>query len=186
MSATTVDELFSRLQERGEGAYGLADVTQLEHALQSAALAQQKSLGDALVVAALFHDVGHLFVEDDVDLASDGVDDKHEDESAALLSALYGPEVVEPVRLHVVAKRYLCGKHASYFDKLSEDSRRSLALQGGAMSAAEIAEFEAHPHFDAAIELRRIDDMAKIPGRDVPPLSAYRSVAERLAAPAVG
>lgn len=180
MTDLTLDQLFERMATRGTGAYGLSDVNQLEHALQSAALAEARGLGPAMTIAALFHDVGHLFEEADVDLASEGVDDHHEDASADLLDPLFGPEVSAPVRLHVAAKRYLCGAEPAYFDKLSQDSRTSLAIQGGPMSAEEIAVFEAAPGFEAGVALRRIDDEAKVAGLEVPGLGAYRAMAEAL------
>jgi len=174
----TTDEIFELMRTRGCGRYGLSAVNQLEHALQSAALAQQRQLGDTFVIAALLHDSGHLLTGEDADLASQGIDDRHEETSARLLENLYGPAVAEPVRLHVAAKRYLCGADPSYFDKLSEDSRQSLALQGGPMSADEIAEFDRLEYRAAALALRLIDDEAKVAGLQTPGLEAYRSMAK--------
>src|SRR5215510_1097999 len=105
----STEQIFHVLDRRGAGRYGLSAVTQKQHALQSAALAAERQLGDALVIAALFHDLGHLLVGDDVDLAEQGIDDVHEETSAGMLATIYGPAVAEPVRLHVAAKRYLCG-----------------------------------------------------------------------------
>ena len=180
MEQVTTELLFERLETRGHGAYGLARVSQLEHALQSAHLAQTKGLGDEMTIAALFHDVGHLVYDRDTDLAGQGIDDKHEDASAVALELLFGKNVSEPVRLHVDAKRYLCGAEADYFGKLSPDSVRSLELQGGPMKGDELAAFEAHGHFKRAIELRRIDDAAKVPGLEVPDLDTYRPMAKAL------
>lgn len=181
MPDVTLDLLFERLAKRGTGSYGLSDVSQLEHALQSAALARQSDRGDAFAVAALFHDVGHLLADEDVDLAAQGIDDRHEEASADVLLALFGAAVSEPVRLHVAAKRYLCGAEPEYFGVLAADSRRSLELQGGPMSGQELRAFESQPYFDAAIALRRIDDAAKQPGLDVPDLPSYRPLAEAVA-----
>lgn len=180
MQDITLDLLFDRLETRGEGAYGLSDVSQLDHALQSAALAAERGLGDAMTIAALFHDVGHLVSEFDVDLAAEGIDDKHEYASADVLGTLFGPEISEPVRLHVAAKRYLCGADPAYYDKLSADSKRSLSLQGGPMLDEELRRFEALPFYDAALELRRIDDEAKASGLVVPNIASYRLLAEKL------
>lgn len=184
MTSPSMDILFDRLARRGNGAYGLSDVTQLEHALQSADLAGRQGLGDRMVIAALFHDVGHMFTEEDVDLAGQGIDDAHEEAGAQILEDLFGPDVAEPVRLHVASKRYLCTVEQDYFDKLSEDSVRSLELQGGRMSPAEVAAFEAGAHYRDAIALRRIDDAAKIPGKAVAGIESYRPVAERIVIPA--
>lgn len=181
MRLTSVDQAFDLLATRATGRYGLADVTQLDHALQSAALAVERGLGDALAVAALMHDIGHLLPAEDVSLAEQGIDDRHEAAGAAMLATLFGPEVVEPIRMHVAAKRWLCTVEADYFDRLSPDSVRSLELQGGRMSPAEAAAFSASPHAVAAANLRRIDDDAKTPGLAVPGLDAYREMAARLA-----
>jgi predicted HD phosphohydrolase len=176
----TTDGLFDLLARRGAGQYGLSAVNQIEHALQSAALAAQRDFGDELIIAALFHDAGHLFVGEDVNLAEQGVDDMHEQAGARILERLFGRNVAEPVRLHVAAKRYLCGSNPDYYDKLSEDSRESLALQGGPMSAAEIAEFDRLEHRAAALALRVIDDEAKVAGLATPGLETYRATAARL------
>lgn len=172
-----VDDLFLLLENRGGGRYGLSDVSQLEHALQSAALAAEAGREGTLVLAALFHDIGHLVPEADVALADRGIDDRHETVGAGMLEDVFGPAVADPVRLHVRAKRFLCARESGYALKLSEDSRRSLALQGGAMTAEEAAAFEITPGAAAAVALRRIDDRAKVPGYRVPPLAAYRDLA---------
>jgi predicted HD phosphohydrolase len=178
----TTDDIFDLMARRGTGRYGLSDVNQIEHALQSAALAAERRLGDEIVIAALFHDIGHLVVGDDVDLAAKGIDDLHEEAAARVLEAVYGPAVAEPVRLHVAAKRYLCGVNLAYYDKLSQDSKESLALQGGAMAAGEIVAFDRLEHRAAALALRIIDDEAKVAGLATPGLEAYRAIARRLEA----
>lgn len=178
MNQITVELLFSRLEERGTGAYGLSGVSQLEHALQTAALAKERSLSDAMVIAALFHDIGHLVIDQDISLADQGIDAKHEEASAAVLKPLFGTTVSEPVRLHVASKRYLCTTEPDYYGKLAEDSIISLALQGGLMSDAELKEFESNPQYKMGVELRRIDDMAKVPALDVPGIDSYRSRAQ--------
>lgn len=180
MLLASVDELFGRLAARGAGVYGLSAVTQLEHALQSAALAQKQGLGEALTIAALFHDIGHLRTASDESLADRGIDDRHEHAGATILCRLFGPEVSEPVRLHVAAKRYLCTVEPDYFGRLSPDSVRSLGLQGGKLSPAERAAFESEPHFRSGVALRRIDDQAKVPGLAVLGLQHYREMAIRL------
>ncbi len=179
MTDITLETLFDRLATRGTGAYGLSDVNQLEHALQSAALAAAENRGDGFTIAALFHDVGHLVADEDVDLAAQGIDDRHEEASADVLLPLFGPEVAEPVRLHVASKRYLCTVEPDYYGKLSADSVQSLKLQGGLMSEDEVRAFEALPGHEHGVALRRIDDAAKVPGLDVPPLDSYRETARR-------
>jgi len=182
MPTITIAHLFDRLELRGLGSYGLSKVTQLEHALQCAALADQTNLGDKMVIAALFHDIGHLVAEADIDLASQGIDDQHEQASADVLKPLFGEAVSEPVRLHVASKRYLCTTEPDYYNKLSEDSITSLELQGGLMSATELAEFESCAYSRDGVELRRIDDQAKKPDIQVPSLSSYRELANQVAA----
>ena len=176
----STEQIFQLLDSRGAGRYGLSAVTQKEHALQSADLATKRGLGDALVIAALFHDLGHLLVGDDVNLAEQGVDDMHEETSANALAKLFGNDVAEPVRLHVAAKRYLCAVNPAYYDKLSEDSRQSLLLQGGPMSPLEVAAFDKLDHRAAALALRLIDDEAKVAGVKTPGLESYRAMANRL------
>jgi predicted HD phosphohydrolase len=180
----TSEALFELMVRRGRGRYGLTNVSQIEHALQCAALASKRNLGDEMVIAALFHDVGHLLIGEDANLAAQGIDDIHEEAGAAVLETIYGSKVAEPVRLHVAAKRYLCGVDPSYYEKLSADSRESLALQGGPMSRAEISNFDRLEHRATAIALRLIDDEAKIAGLATPGLEAYRSIAARLEAAA--
>ena len=113
-----LDELFRLLEEKGGARYGGEQVNQLQHALQCAALAERTKAPDSLVIAALLHDIGHLS-HDDEGLAARGLDARHEDTGAEVLSRFFGPDVTEPVRLHVEAKRYLCTANPRYFDRLS-------------------------------------------------------------------
>lgn len=139
-------------------------ITELEHALQCAELAEQQGLSKTTVAAALLHDVGHLLIGDyfAIDEALDR-DWKHEEVGARYLARWFGPEVTEPVRMHVSAKRYLCAVDADYEAALSPSSTRSLAVQGGAMSPAEVAAFEGLPGFQDAVAVRRLDDTGKVP-----------------------
>ena len=148
--------------------YGLSSVNQRAHALQAALLAEQAGCDSALITAALLHDVGHMVHELGEDPAAEGVDDQHEALGSAFLERWFGAEVTEPVRLHVAAKRYLCATEADYFGRLSPDSVRSLALQGGPMSAVEVADFRALPACEAAVRLRRFDEAAKVKDLEVP------------------
>ena len=177
--SVTLDSIWRLLQERGHERYTGEPVSHLEHALQSADLAQRAGAGDALVVAALLHDIGHLLHGAAGTPSADGVDDAHEALAADALEPLFGPAVSQPVALHVLAKRRLCAD-ARYLRALSEDSRRSLALQGGPLGPQAQAAFDAVPHAADALRLRRWDDAAKHPGRAVPPLEHYRSMAESL------
>jgi phosphonate degradation associated HDIG domain protein len=161
------------LMLKAEGRYGLADINQREHALQSAWLAERHGCPEPLIVACLLHDIGHLVHDLGENPAEDGVDDLHEERGHAFLREWFGPEVTEPVRLHVAAKRYLCGTEPDYFARLSRDSVLSLSLQGGPMSAAEAAVFAALPGAAAAVQLRRFDEQAKVLGLATPPVEHF-------------
>lgn len=166
-------EIQALLDGKAQGRYGLSDVNQREHALQCAWLAERDGHGAALVTAALLHDVGHLLHELGDDPALEGVDDRHEEAGHAWLARHFGPDVTEPVRLHVAAKRYLCATEPGYFARLAPDSVRSLALQGGPMSAEEVAAFQALPGAEAAVILRRYDEQAKVAGLATPPVAHF-------------
>jgi phosphonate degradation associated HDIG domain protein len=171
--ADTLLDLFAR---RGRDGYFGERVTQAEHALQAAALAEAEGAPPALIVAALLHDVGHLIHSGGEDIAERGVDARHEAIGAAHLARLFGPAVVEPVRLHVPAKRYLCAIDQAYWAELSPASKLSLELQGGIFSADEAEAFARRPHAQGAVRLRRWDDRAKIVGLKTRPVQAYRDL----------
>lgn len=160
-------------------------VSQLDHAVQCAALARRDGADDALVVAALVHDIGHLLELDvaEGEMGDLAVDRHHEARAARALAHLYPPEVTAPVALHVEAKRYLCAVDPAYAATLSDGSVRSLATQGGPMTADEVARFEAMPRWDDAVALRRWDELGKVEDLRVDPFEAYlpllRSAARR-------
>lgn len=149
--------------KRGNDHYG-EGVSQLEHALQCAAFAERDGASNALVVAALLHDIGHLLHDLPEDVADQGIDTQHESIGSSWLSQHFGPEVSEPVRLHVAAKRYLAATEAGYFALLSDASKLSLKLQGGPMSPNEVQAFRAERYFADAVRLRRWDEEGKIVG----------------------
>jgi phosphonate degradation associated HDIG domain protein len=158
---------------KGHRQYGLSQVNQRAHALQAAWLAEQQGGDAALITASLVHDIGHMVHDLGEDPAARGVDDRHEERGDVFLRRYFGPDVTEPVRLHVAAKRYLCAAEPDYFARLSPDSVRSLALQGGPMSQAEVAAFEALPGFQAAVRLRRFDESAKVKNLAVPDVAHF-------------
>jgi phosphonate degradation associated HDIG domain protein len=159
-----------------EGAL-LEPVSALEHALQAAQLAEWDDADESLVAAALLHDIGQLLPTPP---GADLIDDVHELRAVAFLSEAFGPAVLEPVRLHVQAKRYLVALEPGYASCLSPASRATLVMQGGAMTAFEIQLFEALPLSADAVRLRRWDDKAKQPGKRTAPLPWYLSVLESL------
>jgi phosphonate degradation associated HDIG domain protein len=175
-----VGEILELFAARGDSGYGGEAVSQREHALQAAHFARQAGASPALVVAALLHDVGHLLHDLPEDAPDRGMDDRHEELAARWLAARFGPEVVEPARLHVAAKRYLCAVEPGYHEALSAPSKLSLRLQGGPMSPDEAGRFRASPHGEAAVLLRRCDDSAKVPDLAVPGLEAYVPWIERV------
>jgi [1-hydroxy-2-(trimethylamino)ethyl]phosphonate dioxygenase len=169
----TVDDLLNLFERAGHSQYGAEAVTQLEHALQTAALARADRADAELIAAALLHDVGHLLHDLPDDAPDRGIDDHHESSAANRLGRLFPPGVTEPIRLHVAAKRYLCAVDGQYVEKLSGPSIVSLQLQGGPMTADEVAEFERQPSFRDAVRLRRWDDEAKVPGRPTPTIAEF-------------
>jgi len=183
MNAAITAEIQNLIEQKASGRYGLTLINQQQHALQAAWLAEQEARGDAMVVAALLHDIGHMVHNLGENPADAGIDDRHEELGHAWLEAHFGPEVTEPVRLHVAAKRYLCAMEADYFAKLSPDSVTSLALQGGPMSAEEVAAFEVLPQHAAAVQLRRYDEQAKVKGLKTPPVAHFMPAVTRCLAP---
>jgi gamma-butyrobetaine dioxygenase len=175
-------ELFDLYAERGDEPYGEA-ITQTEHALQCAALARGEGASDAMIAAALFHDVGHLVVEiqSEPGFKMDEDDDDHEAIGARVLAHLFGPAVAGPVALHVTAKRWRCSTDPGYYDRLSEASKMTLKAQGGLLSDEECLRFEEHPGFPDALALRTWDDEGKIEGLDVGSLNDYVEMVSSLA-----
>jgi phosphonate degradation associated HDIG domain protein len=164
----------------GAGEYFGEPVTQAQHMLQAAALAEGAGAGPELVAAALLHDVGHFTGAISGHQQMSGADNRHGDQGAGWLAQWFGPGVTEPVRLHVAAKRYLCAVEPGYFGGLSEASLYTLRLQGGPMTPAESAEFEASPWCQAALRLRRWDDAAKDPEVIVPAFGYYQRLLRQL------
>jgi len=165
--------LVSLMADKGQRRYGLHDVTQLQHALQSAMFAERSGGTPALITAALLHDIGHMVHDLGDNPAEAGLDDQHEMRGHAFLARHFRPDVTEPIRLHVAAKRYLCAIEPDYFTLLSPDSVLSLGLQGGPMSPPEVAAFRAEPYAQTAVRLRRCDDAAKVKDLPTPDLAHF-------------
>jgi [1-hydroxy-2-(trimethylamino)ethyl]phosphonate dioxygenase len=175
------EEILQIFDSRGDEAYFGEPVSQKEHALQAAHQAEQEGAPPPLVTAALLHDIGHLVHGLPEDIADRGFDGRHEDAGEAWLERYFPPQVTEPVKLHVAAKRYLCRVDPEYRARLSPASQQSLALQGGPFSGDEARQFEEHRYFREAVRLRRWDDEAKSPGLEVPGLEHYRRALEAAA-----
>lgn len=167
------DEVARLFERAGDSQYGGEAVTQLEHGLQAALLAEQEGASDELIVAALLHDIGHLLHDLPDDAPDRGVDDLHESLGAGWIRGRFPDSVLEPVRLHVESKRYLCTAEPGYLESLSEPSRVSLMLQGGPMTDEECEAYRQGEFFEPAIRLRRWDDEAKVAGLETPPLSYF-------------
>ncbi len=178
LSISDIALLFSR---HGAEQYSCEPVTQLEHALQTAHLAEQSDADDALVTACLLHDLGHLLNEQGETPTLRGIDDVHQYFALPFLRGLFPDAVLDPIKLHVDAKRYLCQAVPGYHARLSEDSQRSLTLQGGVFDAAQAHAFIALPGAHNAVMLRQWDDLAKQAGLRTPSLAHFLSRAERCA-----
>lgn len=182
-----VEQVMAMLQESGEHSYGGEAVSQLEHALQAAMLAEDLAMDEEFVVACLLHDLGHLTPE-----AQEVFDDEaageeqrkreganHGAAGAHFLDELVTDRMAWLIEHHATAKRYLCAVEPGYYDRLSPVSKQTLAYQGGPMTAEEVEEIRDHPWLDDLIILRRFDDEAKIAGRPTPGLEHYRPMLVR-------
>lgn len=181
--AERLDEALETIEQTFYSAEGLRylgeDVTMIQHQLQAGALAAE--CGDALVVAALLHDIGHVIGRqegqaDALDALTNDRDAHHDASGAQWLSRWFGPNVTEPVRLHVAAKRYLVATEPTYAAQLSEASTHTLRLQGGPMSSREVRDFETQTYAEDAVTLRRIDEAAKDNAWQAPGLDSYRAL----------
>ena len=177
--ALTVDDIIGMLQVQGADQYGNEAVSQQQHALQCAHLAERAGAAPELVAAALLHDLGHLLAaRAAVPAPTMGRDDLHQYVLLPFLRGVFPAAVIEPIRMHVDAKRYLCHASSHYLASLSMASQRSLVLQGGPFSADEAAAFLMQPFATDAVALRRWDDCAKDPMAKPPGLAHYRAILE--------
>jgi [1-hydroxy-2-(trimethylamino)ethyl]phosphonate dioxygenase len=177
---TIVAFLGNIVARRGADSYLGEPVTISQHMLQAAHLAESEAASEDLVAAALLHDIGHYTGEFGEDYIEQGIDNQHDEAGARVLERFFPPLVTECVRLHVAAKRYLCATEPGYFDRLSDASVRTLALQGGPMSAEEVADFRANPHFNEAVRVRRWDEAAKEPDMRVPGFEHYIALLQQV------
>lgn len=183
------DVLRDTLDRSGSRAYGDMDVTLSEHMLLSAAAAERAGALLHLVAAALLHDMGHFGTDFRADyntakhddMSSATIDHRHQEAGAKMLEPFFGPEVTEPIRLHVQAKRFLSTVEPGYVDALSPQAVHTLGLQGGQMSSEEVKAFKANPYFEAAVAVRRYDDAGSVPGPEgIPDFEQYRPLLENL------
>jgi phosphonate degradation associated HDIG domain protein len=175
----TLDDIEALYARRGDEQYAGEPVTQLEHALQAATLAEREGADDELVAAALLHDLGHLLHDHGETPTLRGIDDVHQYAALPFLRGLFGERVLGAIQMHVDAKRWLCATRAGYRAALSADSQRSLALQGGVFDAQQAAAFIALPGAPDAVRVRVWDDAAKAPAMETPPLDHFLARARR-------
>ncbi len=170
----TPENIIDLYRQRGNEIYGDEKVTQAEHAIQSALLAEQQGASDAQIVAALLHDIGHILGEDKLPSSNlENLDDGHENRAYSWLCEHFGREIADPIRLHVSAKRYLCSVTPEYCETLSPTSYKSYLDQGGPMSEEELHAFRREPFFEQAVALRRWDDQAKDSELVIPDISYF-------------
>jgi len=174
-----VNEIFALYEQHGDEDYIGEPISQLEHMSQAAMLAQAEGYDDEVVLAAFFHDIGHLCAAGAEVGSMDGMGNiDHEKLGADYLSDRgFSPRLANLVNGHVIAKRYLTYKHPEYFEKLSPASRATLNFQGGVMSADEAAEFEANPDADLIIRMRYWDDEAKLKNTPVNNVAYLKQIA---------
>lgn len=177
---TIVAFLGDIFERRGGEEYLGEPVTMAEHMLQGAFLAEQQGEAEPIVAAALLHDIGHFTSEFGTFSMQDTHDRHHEDAGADVLERFFPSLVVDCVRLHVAAKRYICATDPGYFSELSAASIHSLKLQGGPMSAEEVAEFEKNPNIREIVKVRRLDDAGKIAGMETPGFQHYAALLQRV------
>ncbi len=164
-----LEEIVELYERRGAAQYGSEPVSQTGHALQCAMLAAEGGASAELIAACFLHDIGHLIAEKPHSIEQD-VDDVHQYLAIPFLRASFGEAVLQPIRLHVDAKRYLCRVEAAYWSMLSPASKHSLEAQGGVFDELAADRFLARPFAWDAVRLRRWDDEAKVPGRPAPSL----------------
>ena len=175
-----VEEIFRLYNVHGTAGYIGEPVSQLEHMSQAAQLAEKEGHDDEVVLAAFFHDFGHICAAESA-VQMDGYGVKNHEKIGAdyLRQAGFSEKITRLVESHVQAKRYLTFKHPEYHHRLSEASRRTLAFQGGRMNEKEAAGFEQDPLFALYLRLRNWDERAKEERLPLPDLAKYREMALR-------
>jgi phosphonate degradation associated HDIG domain protein len=172
------DEIMSYYEQHGGEEYAGEKVTQLEHMVQAAQLAEEQGYDEDVILAAFLHDIGHICEAGHGDNEMDGFGIKDHEEIGAdyLKEKGFSKKIVRLVQSHVEAKRYLTFKYPGYYDQLSDASKKTLEYQGGKMYEEEAAAFEQYPLFDLIIKMRRWDEEAKIEHKPLPDLSRYRNM----------
>jgi 2-amino-1-hydroxyethylphosphonate dioxygenase (glycine-forming) len=172
------DEIMSYYQQHGGEEYAGEKVTQLEHMVQAAQLAQEQGYDDEVVLAAFLHDIGHICEAGHGDNEMDGFGIKdHEEIGAKFLKQKgFSKKIMRLVESHVEAKRYLTLRYPEYYAQLSDASKKTLEYQGGRMTEEEADAFEQYPLFKLIIQMRRWDEEAKIEHKPLPDLGMFREM----------
>jgi [1-hydroxy-2-(trimethylamino)ethyl]phosphonate dioxygenase len=178
--ATIVDFLADIFARRGGEEYLGEPVTMAQHMLQAASFAEQAGQAEEVIVAALLHDIGHFTGAFGTYSPDDTEDRHHEDAGGEVLAPFFPPRVVDCVRHHVAAKRYLCATRPAYFKQLSPASVHTLRLQGGPMRAHEVAAFERNPHLNDIIKVRVYDEAGKQADMATPSFAHYAPMVQRV------
>jgi len=174
-----VDEVFALYEKHGDEDYIGEPVSQLEHMSQAAALAEEEGFEDEVVLAAFFHDIGHLCATNEEAVSMDGFGAMDHEKLGAdyLRNKGFSERIATMVQSHVVAKRYLTYKYPEYYNQLSDASRATLEFQGGRMSAKEAIDFEQNPDAELFVRLRYWDDKAKETNKPAPDISHLKLLA---------
>jgi phosphonate degradation associated HDIG domain protein len=181
MTEKTISEISQLFENQGDAAYYGEKISQYEHAAQAALLAQKQGFDYEVQIAAFLHDIGHLLPissqeetmeiygrKDHESVAADWLRERNFSEKTAIL-----------VENHVNAKRYLCFANDTYYANLSEASKKTLAFQGGKMTADEAKMFEQSPYFETIIKMRKWDEAAKIEAMKLPDLAYFMNICEQ-------
>lgn len=177
---TIVDFIGDIFARRGAESYLGEAVTMSQHMLQAARLAEVEDAGDELIAAALLHDIGHYTNEFPEDALARNIDNHHDTAGAMVLAPFFPAVVVDAVREHVAAKRYLCATDPDYYNRLSPASVHTLDLQGGPMNEEEQAGFRRHPNLEAILRVRLWDEAAKDPDVTTPSFTHYAPLLQRV------
>jgi len=169
-----VDKIISNFKNN-KSLYIGEKITISEHMIQSAMLAEKAKSNDDIVCSCLLHDYGHFIIEDPDKLVINEKDGKHENIGYEYLTKFFNKEIVEPIKYHVLAKRYLV-RNKKYFNFLSEASKISLKLQGGPLNNKESKEFEKKEYFKSSVLVRKFDEAAKKMGVKMKSIDDYKSL----------
>ncbi len=183
-----LEQIFALYKKHGSADYIGEPVSQIEHMSQAASFAMEEGAEDDVILAAFFHDIGHLLASHDNIASRDNVESMdgfgavlHEEKGARYLAEMKFPLAIQQmVRNHVSAKRYLSLIRPGYYDLLSDASKTTLKFQGGAMSLQEAQDFEKDPLFDSFIKLRIWDEMAKETGKEIISLKTMKDIARKI------